>query len=530
MSELSLLLSLSTVLGVLVSLGLMRGLSAERAPRLPRRPDPDQEDAVFLFDGHSLVDATGAGLALIADRPERRTEWNAALSVLERHFPDLRRAVREIEKDGTARQVSDATHGLTLDLSKTEGLTRFHLLHDRPAGRDRVAETAQAVLGEEVALLRKITDNAPQLIWQEDGEGRLLWANATYLDLADRLMKSSDKGRTVWPGGRVFGDLVLPDKTALEPIQNRYSVSLPDKAGPVWYDVTSMPLSGGIVHYAVDANTIVNAEIARRDFFQLLSKTFAQLSIGLAIFDRQRKLTMFNPALLDLTGLPFDFLSGRPLLGMILDRMRESNRLPEPQNYHAWRKRMTTLEAEAENGIYHETWELADGQTIRVTGRPHPDGGLAFFLEDISNEVLLTRRFRADIETGQAVLDTLPDAIAVFSEANTLVMSNTAYQALWGGSDPDHLMPGDLRSAIRVWQAGTVPTRFWNEITALATGSAGRTALQERLTLSDGRHALCSATPINGGMTMVKFTVGVATAPLIRKVDLGQPVPLVAKA
>ena len=530
MSELVILLSVSTLLGILVSLGILRSLTRRIPIRLPQVPAPEEEDAIFLFDDQSLVDATRAGHALIADRPERRSEWNALLSVLERHFPDLRRVLRQMEKTSTAQTLTNSGYGLTLILSDEDGLTRFQLLQDRPLGRDRVAETAQTVLGEEVALLRQITDKAPHLIWQEDGEGRLLWANATYLALADRLMKAGDKGRTVWPGGRVFPDLALPEKDALAAATSRCSLTLPDAAGPIWYDITSMPLSGGVVHYAVDANTLVNAEIARRDFFQLLSKTFAQLSIGLAIFDRQRKLTMFNPALLDLTGLPFDFLSGRPMLGMILDRMREAKRLPEPQNYHDWRKRLVTLEAEAENGLYSENWELPDGQTIRVTGRPHPDGGLAFFLEDISNEVLLTRRFRADIETGQAVLDTLPDAIAVFSEANTLVMSNAAYQQMWGGFDADLVAPSDLRSAIRVWKAGTVPTRFWNDVTALATGGGTRLSVEDSVTLNDGRHALCVATPITGGMTLVKFSVTRAATPSIRKVDLGDPVPRIAKA
>ena len=71
--------------------------------------------------------------------------------------------------------------------------------------------------------------------------------------------------------------------------------------------------------YAVDVNAVVSAEISQRKFVQTLAKTFAQLSIGLAIFDRNRQLALFNPALIDLTALPAEFLSARPNLLSFFD-------------------------------------------------------------------------------------------------------------------------------------------------------------------------------------------------------------------
>lgn len=72
------------------------------------------------------------------------------------------------------------------------------------------------------------------------------------------------------------------------------------------------------IYHAVDVNAVVKSEIAQRNFVQTLAKTFAQLSIGLAIFDRNGQLALFNPALIDLTELPAEFLSGRPTLFVLL--------------------------------------------------------------------------------------------------------------------------------------------------------------------------------------------------------------------
>ena len=41
----------------------------------------------------------------------------------------------------------------------------------------------------------------------------------------------------------------------------------------------------------------------------------------------------------------------------------------------------------AEDGLYQEIWSLPSNVTYKVTGRPHPDGAVAFFFEDISADV-----------------------------------------------------------------------------------------------------------------------------------------------
>ncbi len=175
---------------------------------------------------------------------------------------------------------------------------------------------------------------------------------------------------------------------------------------------------------------LVKTEDAQRDFVQTLAKTFAQLSTSLAIFNRDRQLALFNPALVDLTGLSVSFLSPRPTIDSFFDALRENRRMPEPKNYKTWRHRMADLISAAETGQFEETWSLETGQTYRVTGRPHPDGAIAFLLEDISTEVLLTRNFRAELEMGQSLVDTFDDALAVFSHAGVLTFSNKAYDLL----------------------------------------------------------------------------------------------------
>jgi len=158
-----------------------------------------------------------------------------------------------------------------------------------------------------------------------------------------------------------------------------------------------------------------------------------------------------------------------------------------------------------------------------VTGRPYPDGAFALLFEDISAEVSLTRRFRLDIETGQAVLDTLSDAIAVFSSAGTLVMSNRAYATLWSHRPEQVLEHRILPSEMKTWQDHCIPSPIWNDMRDFIQRLGARQPWKDSVLLDDGRHLSCHANSIAGGMTMVRFAVSQPKRPEIRKLMLPDP-------
>ena len=114
-----------------------------------------------------------------------------------------------------------------------------------------------------------------------------------------------------------------------------------------------------------------------------------------------------------------------------LARASSVKMVPEPKDYRSWRNQMNTLEAAASSGHHVEMWSLPGGQTYRVTGRPHPDGAVAFLFEDITSEISLTRKFRADLSLGAEVLDALDDAVAVFAANGEALIVNRRYADLW---------------------------------------------------------------------------------------------------
>ena len=56
------------------------------------------------------------------------------------------------------------------------------------------------------------------------------------------------------------------------------------------------------------------------------------MSIGLAVFDQNHRLLLFNPDLVDLTSFEAEFLSGRPVLTHLFSKLREHRTMLEPRN------------------------------------------------------------------------------------------------------------------------------------------------------------------------------------------------------
>lgn len=468
-------------------------------------PDPLP---TFLFDDRKLLDASNGAMRLLDGRPDDIPEWDTLILALSNCFQGFEDTLETLADGATATCISDINPDMSVELERFGSKVRIGIKGDDPTKTpDVLLSLTHQSERTRFEALSNIADSAPQLIWKEDRDGKVVWCNKTYLRYCDKAASSEPAKVPLWPAKRLFGDLVPPDRISHVAAKTRHSLRLAEEEAEHWFSISSLPVPDGTLNFATSANDEVRAERVYRDFMQTFAKTFAQLSIGLAIFDRSHRLTMFNPSLIEMTGLSSPFLSARPTIHAVLDHLRESRKLPEPKNYTEWRSQFVEMLDADKSETYLQTWNLPDGQTLRVTGRPYPDGAFAFLFEDISAEMTLTRRFRAELQTSQAVIDTIPNAIAVFSASNTLVASNKAYADLWNTSG-EAVINSDLRSAIDTWKSGAAPTTFWSNIENLAAGADDKTDLSSQILLRNGRVISCSAKSIGGGMTMVTFLTG----------------------
>ncbi|MEM6728327.1 MAG: PAS-domain containing protein [Pseudomonadota bacterium] len=468
-------------------------------------PDPDQArhalvtresgQTVFLFEGFDLVDTTPPAQKVMDGMARAGTDLDRLLQGLSGRFADLPTAAEltaaPFERTFLPRDASDP---LRLHFDSWDGYLRARLsgTDDDGAHTDHGEKDGTG----ELAILRAMSDEAPFLMWQTDKDGRIQWANEAYLAELAGPAGASSTVASEWPPAPLFTNHA-PGK---DPIR------LPAKnSNTRRFDIQSLERGDRWFHFAASAEAAEKAEAAQKDFVQTLTKTFAHLSIGLVIFDHKRELALFNPALVDLMPIPVAFLSQRPTLYRFLDKLREERLIAEPRNYKAWRKHILELETRAAEGSYCETWALPGGTTFRVTGRPHPDGAIAFLFEDISAEVSLTRRFHAEIELGHAALDAMEEAVAILSPAGVVTLTNGAYRALWGPGPDEGLLPTRLSDVTKTWSAGTVADPgLWDTLIAHADRQGSAPWRGDAL-LKDGRHLHARAQRLQGGALLVGF-------------------------
>lgn len=485
------------------------------------RSSNGKQPATFLFQDKALRDATETATRLIRGKFDSVSDWEAMLLVLRDDFPNLEGELASLSPDHPLVLASCFDYEFQLTATLQNGNLKIVLAGlDEQRTPDFLQKLEERNLRKELEVLRSVAEAAPQLIWQQNDKGEVVWCNNTYLRFADLRSSTKEAGVKIWPAKDLFPQIEAPDSEAKVALKSRHSLKVAGDDAEHWFNIVSVPSADGTLHFATDANEQLRSERGQKAFIQTFAKTFAELSVGLAIFDKSRHLSMFNPALLEMSGLPASLLSSRPSIETVFNRMREAGKLPEPKDYTQWRDQFSRLLDEASTGTYQETWVLPDGQTHRVTGRPHPDGAIAFLFEDISAEISLTRKFRTEIETSQAVLDTLPEAIAVFSPSKTLIVTNDAYQTLWGEKTDDVSLI-DLRSCLRVWKSGSAPSGIWSGIEAFSDQPQDRFPSKENFVLSNGRAMTCHLLPISGGMTMVKFA---GTHRPKRRIHLKDPV------
>lgn len=457
--------------------------------------DNNRQTVSMLFEGDVLQHASSAakklyGIVLDQD------DWKSIREKLASRFPKLP-ATPDLAPDGIstipARHLEDTA---AICLTREGQFLQLNMLDQ--AGQNSEQKARLRALEIELDNLKRASETTPHAIWQVDKTGRVIWQNAAYVALYARLHQHDpDPEKPVFEFSGEFD---------AETGRQRVSTQLPEQKHKDWYDVSVLKSDEITIFHAVDINAVVKSEIAQRNFVQTLAKTFAQLSIGLAIFDRNGQLALFNPALIDLTALPADFLSGRPTLISFFDRLRENRRMPEPKNYHSWRQQITEVIAAATDGRYQETWTLETGQTYRVNGRPHPDGAIAFLIEDISAEISLTRNFRAELEMGQSLMDSFDDGLAVFSSAGVLTFSNLAYREMWDVDPENSFADVTISDSVMEWKKHCKPGARWAALTDFVLDYGAKTSWDMPVSLLNGDNLACSVSRIASGATIVRFT------------------------
>jgi len=440
--------------------------------------------ASFLFEGDMLIDLNSAAEEQWSFAQDFH-DWPALSDKLTKTFNNLPVTLNAVLAPYESK---DRFDNRTIRIAPDGDMTRV-TISPQSGGKQG--------LGNLTHFEKNGIDLAPLPIWFCDTGGTLKWKNKAF----DELQSLCEQKQAE------FTLVAFAQEAALrgEETPRHHIIKSSDDDFERWFDITQIAFPEGSFFYATDVGAVVESEKAQQVFVQTLARTFANLPIGLAIFDRSRRLGMFNPALVDLLSLSAEFLTSRPYLFSFFDSLRNQNVMPEPKNYGDWKTQIDDLAQAAKDGSYAETWSLPSGAVYSVSGRPHPDGTIAFQFEDITPEISLTRAFRSEVELSQSVLNRIPDVIAVFATNQRLVLTNTAFDNLFDRDASQNQETLSVQDVTAQLEQICHPSPIWGEIRDFVRGTEERAEWWAPVKMKNGQQAACFVFPVNNGSTLISL-------------------------
>jgi signal transduction histidine kinase len=355
---------------------------------------------------------------------------------------------------------------------------------------------------EEISAVRAMLDAVADPVWARDAEGRITWVNAAYA----KAVEVKDAIDAAASGLELF------DRTTRE------AASTARLAGETWrwrapavaagerrtYDVVDVPSAGGSAGMARDLSQVIALQGEIESQTASYARTLDQLSTGVAIFDRAKRLIFHNAAYRQIWSLDQAFLDQQPTDDEILDRLRANRRLPEQADFRSWKAQLFTAYQAIDPTEL--VWHLPDGRTMRAVTSPNPQGGVTYLFDDVTQRFNLESQFNALIRVQGETLDTLKEGVAVFGMDGRLKLSNPAFVKLWRLDPAKIARRPHIDEMSRLCATFFEETGIWNDLRRVIVAMPEeRASYEKRIERSDDSVIDCAAMPLPDGATLLTF-------------------------
>lgn len=408
---------------------------------------------------------------------------------------------------------SGETFALTLETSngsfveavgRTAGGLAVVRFQDLTGDRHSLAELAarHRRVSEDVEAMRELLQAAPMPAWIRDADGVLRWINNAFVNAVE----ARD------PQDAIARNLELLDTAGRETIREGHAgkAVVQQRLPAIFagsrrvFDIVDVVSKTGSAGIATDATELETVQNQMKRLVEFHARTLDQLATAVAVFGSDRRLRFYNAAFRSLFGLDAAFLDSQPDESAVLERMRASRRLPEQADFKSWRNEL--LSAYQSLDAREHWWHLPDGQTLRVLANPHPQGGITWIYENVTEQLELESRYNALSRVQGETLDHLAEGVAVFGSDGRLKLDNPAFARIWqldGKLLANHPHIGEIERACR--RLHDAPEE-WSRFTARVAGlDESRAPSHGRMERSDGRVIDYATVPLPGGQTMVTF-------------------------
>ena len=281
--------------------------------------------------------------------------------------------------------------------------------------------------------LAGLIEASPLPMWHRGPDFHLSFVNSAYVDAVD-----GESGEEV-----VLNDVELVEPVngldakmaaakALEagkPVERLVSATISNERRQI--KVYDIPMGEvGVGGIAIDMQELINARADARRQAEAQRNMLDKMSAAVAQFAADRTLTFWNLPFQRQFAMREEWLSESPEFARVLERMRESGKMPDVRDFPEWR-------SERENWFHiaspvEENWLLPDGTHLRLVGQPTADNGLLLIFEDRTEQAQLASARDTLLRVRTATFNNLFEAVSVFSADSRLSIWNGRFEEIWG--------------------------------------------------------------------------------------------------
>ena len=230
-------------------------------------------------------------------------------------------------------------------------------------------ETARA--REDFAALVGLIEAAPIPMWFRGNDHKLRLVNAAYVAAVAAsgpdVVVEEQIELVEESGGMNAGEVARRAAERRKPLERVVTATINGARRTL--RVTDLPLAAeGVAGYAIDIEDMEEVARAFRAFRDAQRSMLDQISIGVAQFDAERRISFANQPFYRVFNLPPGVVGEKTPFEQVLRLAREHGRIPEVRDFPAWRDekaRWFTLSAPVE-----ENWPLPDSVYLRIVAQP----------------------------------------------------------------------------------------------------------------------------------------------------------------
>ncbi len=312
----------------------------------------------------------------------------------------------------------------------------------------KVMQEEQDYMQSEMDRFQDSLDALPHPVWMRDKDQQITWCNIPYAKMVGSMPSeiiaqqkeiiSRKRKRKPSEKNMVFGAELA--KLALEK-GNAQSVETHEVIGGkrLLVRVLETPVKSGDVTLGFLEDITDREQIQKQSESNeaAMQALLEHMRSAIGIYNEDYTLGFYNSSFAELWGLEEGWLNTKPKLGEIMEKLRETRRLPEQADFKSykksWRDMFTSLIDPHEDMLY-----LPDGAAFRMLVVPRKSGGLMMTFEDVTSRLELESSYNTLIAVQKETLDNLEEAVVVYGGDGRLKLWNPSFARMWG-FDPETL-------------------------------------------------------------------------------------------